>query len=91
MPKKEKVWNQQIKKIQIIILLILQALVIIVIKISFEVSIIQQGATLLNTAFEYSNQEQKIKLCEAIVERIGDLIVDKYGNYTIQTVFKLFE
>ena len=61
------------------------------IKISFEVSIIQQGATLLNTAFEYSNQEQKIKLCEAIVERIGDLIVDKYGNYTIQTVFKLFE
>ena len=59
------------------------------IKISFEVSIIQQGATLLNTAFEYSNQEQKEKLSEAIVERIGELIVDKYGNYTVQTVFKL--
>ena len=59
------------------------------IKISFQVSIIQQGATLLNTAFENSNQEQKEKLSESIVERIGDLIVDKYGNYTVQTVFKL--
>ena len=61
------------------------------IKISYEVSIIQQGATLLSVAFEYSNKEQKEKLCEAIIERIGDLITDKYGNYTIQTVLHLFE
>ena len=61
------------------------------IKISFEVSIIQQGATLLGAAFEYSNKKQKLKLCEAIVARIADLIIDKYGNYTIQTVLLLFE
>ena len=61
------------------------------IKISFDVSIIQQGATLLGAAFDYSNQNQKEKLSEAIVERISDLINDKYGNYTIQTVFKLFD
>ena len=60
------------------------------IKISFEVSIIQQGATLLGAAFEYSNKKQKLKLCEAIVARIADLIIDKYGNYTIQTVLLLF-
>ena len=60
------------------------------IKISYEVSIIQQGATLLGVAFDQGNEEQKQKLCEAIVERIGDLIIDKYGNYTIQTVFKLY-
>ena len=61
------------------------------VKISFEVSIIQQGATLLGVAFDYSNEEQKQKLCEAIVERISDLINDKFGNYTIQTIFKLFD
>ena len=60
------------------------------IKISYEVSIIQQGATLLGVAFDQGNEEQKQKLSEAIIERIGDLIIDKYGNYTIQTVFKLY-
>ena len=61
------------------------------IKISFKVSIIQQGATLLNVALEQGNENQKEKLCEAIVENIGDLIIDKYGNYTIQTIFKLMK
>ena len=60
------------------------------IKISFNVSIIQQGATLLQTAFDCSNKEQQEKLCSVIIDRIGDLINDKYGNYTIQTIFKLF-
>ena len=59
-------------------------------KISFSVSIIQQGATLLQTAFDNSNKEQQEKLCSIIIDRIGDLINDKYGNYTIQTIFKLF-
>ena len=60
------------------------------IKISYQVSIIQQGATLLGVAFDNSNETQKEKLCDAIIEKIGDLIIDKYGNYTIQTVFKLY-
>ena len=60
------------------------------IKISFPVSIIQQGATLLQTAFDFSNKDQKEKLCSVIIDKIGDLINDKYGNYTIQTIFKLF-
>ena len=59
------------------------------IKISYEVSIIQQGATLLSVALEQGNEIQNKKLCEAIVDNIGDLIIDKYGNYTIQTVHKL--
>ena len=59
------------------------------IKISFQVSIIQQGATLLQTAFDFSNKEQQEKLCSVIIDNIGDLINDKYGNYTIQTIFKL--
>ena len=60
------------------------------IKISFPVSIIQQGATLLQTAFDYSTKEQQEKLCTVIINRIADLINDKYGNYTIQTIFKLY-
>ena len=60
------------------------------IKISFPVSIIQQGATLLQTAFDFSTKEQQEKLCNVIIEKIGDLINDKYGNYTIQTIFKLY-
>jgi hypothetical protein len=60
------------------------------IKISFPVSIIQQGATLLQTAFDYSSKKQQDELCNVIVEKIGELINDKYGNYTIQTIFKLF-
>ena len=60
------------------------------IKISFPVSIIQQGATLLQTAFDYSSKEQQEKLCTVIIDKIADLINDKYGNYTIQTIFKLY-
>jgi len=60
------------------------------IKISLPVSIIQQGATLLQTAFDYSSKNQQDDLCNAIVENIEKLINDKYGNYTIQTIFKLF-
>jgi hypothetical protein len=60
------------------------------IKISLPVSIIQQGATLLQTAFDYSSKKQQDDLCNVIVEKIEELINDKYGNYTIQTVFKLF-
>ena len=60
------------------------------IKISLPVSIIQQGATLLQTAFDYSSKQQQDDLCNVIVEKIEELINDKYGNYTIQTVFKLF-
>ena len=60
------------------------------IKISFQVSIIQQGATLIQTALDFSSKDQQEKLCHAILEKIGDLINDKYGNYTIQTIFKLF-
>ena len=60
------------------------------IKISFPVSIIQQGATLLQTAFDYSSKKQQDELCNVIVEKIDELINDKYGNYTIQTIFKLF-
>ena len=60
------------------------------IKISFPVSIIQQGATLLQTAFDFSSKEQQEKLCTVIIDKIEDLINDKYGNYTIQTIFKLY-
>ena len=60
------------------------------IKISLPVSIIQQGATILQTAFDYSNKMQQQTLSEVIVDKISELINDKYGNYTIQTIFKLY-
>ena len=60
------------------------------IKISYKVSIIQQGATLLQTAFDFSSKQQQEELCNVLIEKIGDLINDKYGNYTIQTIFKLY-
>ena len=60
------------------------------IKICLQISIIQQGATLLQAAFDFSNKEQQESLCSVIIDNIGDLINDKYGNYTIQTIFKLY-
>ena len=60
------------------------------IKISLQISIIQQGATLLKAAFDFSNKDQQESLCSVIIDNIGDLINDKYGNYTIQTIFKLY-
>ena len=60
-----------------------------IIKINYPVSIIQQGATLLQTTFDYSNKEQQDKLSMSILENIDKLINDKYGNYTIQTLIKL--
>ena len=59
------------------------------IKISYPVSIIQQGATLLQNTFDYSNKEQQEKLSMSIAENIDKLINDKYGNYTLQTLIKL--
>ena len=60
-----------------------------IIKINYPVSTIQQGATLLQTTFDYSNKEQQDKLSMSILENIDKLINDKYGNYTIQTLIKL--
>ena len=61
------------------------------IKSSLQISVIQQGATLLQKAFDAGNEEQNEKLCEVIIDKIGDIINDKYGNYIIQTIFKLFK
>ena len=59
------------------------------IKSSLQISLIKQGSTLLQKAFDAGNEEQKEKLCEVIIDKIGDLINDKYGNFIIQTIFKL--
>lgn len=58
-------------------------------KIVLKVAVIQQGATLLQAVFDQSNKNQLEKLCMTMVNKIEDLINDKYGNYTIQTIIKL--
>ena len=57
--------------------------------ICLQVAIIQQGATLLQVVFDNGTKEQNENICLVIVEHIENLINDRYGNYTIQTLYKL--
>ena len=61
------------------------------IEIIIDVSLLQQGVTILQTAFEYASLGQKEAICNRIIENISRLINDKYGNYTIQTIILLNE
>ena len=61
------------------------------IEIIIDVSLLQQGVTILQTALEYATLEQKEAICNRIIENIARLINDKYGNYTIQTIILLNE
>ena len=61
------------------------------IEIIIDVSLLQQGVTILQTALEYATLEQKEAICNRIIENISKLINDKYGNYTIQTIILLNE
>ena len=51
-----------------------------------EISLLQQGVTILQTSFECGTLEQKDKICNIIIDNISKLINDKYGNYAIQTI-----
>jgi hypothetical protein len=55
-------------------------------EIALNVALLQQGATIFNTAMDTSSLLQKEKICKNIVDNIGKLINDKYGNYTIQAI-----
>jgi hypothetical protein len=56
-----------------------------------EISKLKQGATILQTALKYTNNEQKDKLLKQIIEQIGSLVNDEYGNYIIQFLLQLNE
>ena len=57
--------------------------------IALEISLLEQGVTIFQTAFEYSNKQQKDKICNKIIDNIKYLINDQYGNYSIQKIFSL--
>jgi len=57
--------------------------------IALEISLLEQGVTILQTAFEYSSKEQRDKICNKIIDNIKILINDQYGNYSIQKIFSL--
>ena len=57
--------------------------------IALEISLLEQGVTILQTAFEYSSKEQRDKICNKIIDSIKILINDQYGNYSIQKIFSL--
>ena len=57
--------------------------------IALEISLLEQGVTIFQTAFEYSSKEQRDKICNKIIDNIKILINDQYGNYSIQKMFSL--
>jgi pumilio RNA-binding family len=60
-------------------------------KISLDIALLQQGATIFTTAFTLSNYHQKEKISKNIIENIDKLINDKYGNYSLQAIIKKLE
>ena len=59
--------------------------------ISLDVALLQQGATIFTTAFNFSNLKQKEKISKNIIENIDKLINNKYGNYSIQAIINKLE
>ena len=57
--------------------------------IALEISLLEQGVTIFQTAFEYSSKKQRDKICNKIIDNIKILINDQYGNYSIQKIFSL--
>ena len=57
--------------------------------IALEISLLEQGVTIFQTAFEYATKEQTDKICNKIIDNIKFLINDQYGNYSIQKIFSL--
>ena len=55
-------------------------------EISLDIALLQQGATIFNTALSLSSTKQKEKICKNIIENVEKLINDKYGNYSIQAI-----
>ena len=60
-------------------------------EIALEVALLQQGATIFNTALSLCNSRQKEKICFKIIENIERLINDKYGIYSIQAIINKIE
>jgi pumilio RNA-binding family len=60
-------------------------------RISLDIALLQQGATIFTTAFNFSNYQQKEKISKNIIDNIDKLINDKYGNYSLQAIIKQLE
>jgi hypothetical protein len=59
--------------------------------ISLNIALLQQGATIFNTALSLSNSKQKEKICSNIIDNLEKLINDKYGNYSVQAIINKLE
>jgi hypothetical protein len=56
-----------------------------------EISKLKQGATILQTALKFANNQQKMSLLNQIIDQMSSLINDEYGNYIIQFILQLNE
>lgn len=58
---------------------------------AIEICKLKQGATILQTALKHSMESQKNVLITTVLNSIGSLVNDEFGNYIIQFILDLKE
>ena len=54
--------------------------------IAVDVALLQQGATIFATAISLGSYNQKEKICSKVIKSLDKLIINRYGNYSIQAI-----
>ena len=54
--------------------------------VAVDVALLQQGATIFATAINLGSYNQKEKICSDIIKNLDKLIINKYGNYSVQAI-----
>ena len=54
--------------------------------IAVDVALLQQGATIFATAISLGSYNQKEKICSKVIKSLDKLIINKYGNYSVQAI-----
>ena len=54
--------------------------------IAVDVALLQQGATIFATAISLGSYNQKEKICSKVIQSLDKLIINKYGNYSVQAI-----
>ena len=54
--------------------------------IAVDVALLQQGATIFATAISLGSNNQKEKICSKVIKSLDKLIINKYGNYSVQAI-----
>ena len=54
--------------------------------VAVDVALLQQGATIFATAISLGSYNQKEKICSEVIKNLDKLIINKYGNYSVQAI-----